>query len=420
MGSFIRVVCLIVLVKMKRAFADFCGCSGDQECNSCARPGTSRIRSPPANVSTNDSPLLRSLLHPKRLSKIIIHSDKLIKKPRIETIIIEDTQPEIIEIPDTQPQIIEIPDTQPQIIEIPDTQPQIIEIPDSQPQIIEIPDTQPQIIEIPDTQPQTIEILDTQPIETIEIPNTQQILDSVLENNFGMGNEFGDISLLNFFDNKSGESENVDVDVNDYRDENLDHYSEVVINDLYNQCQLGNNDQGVHDDDYGDLVPTFDENLLNSQQLIDRHQMRDNNYDCQRLVDVENKRSQMRDNDQGYQRLVEVGEDLEDVDDIGSNSPAPIIDNILEIQSVADGVNQRGDGELHHPLIQAVDMDEINMDVDDGVSEASSIASDRLGDVNVDNDTDDEILEEFFSIIIDVYEELNREESDHEESDREE
>jgi hypothetical protein len=400
-GSFIRVVCFIVLVKMKRAFADFCGCSGDQECNSCARPGTSRIRSPPVNVSTNDSPLLRSLLHPKRLSKIIIHSNKLIKKPRIETIIIEDTQPEIIEIPDTQPQIIEIPDTQPQIIEI--------------------PDSQPQIIEIPDTQPQTIEILDTQPIETIEIPNTQQILDSVLENDFGMGNEFGDISLLNFFDNKSGESENVDVDVNDHRDENIDHYSEVVINDLYNQCQLGNNDQGVHDDDYGDLVPTFDENLLNSQQLIDRHQMRDNNYDCQRLVDVENKRSQMRDNDQGYQRLVEVGEDLEDVDDIGSNSPAPIIDNILEIQSVADGVNQRGgDGELHHPLIQAVEMDEINMDVDDGVSEASSIASDRLGDVNVDNDTDDEILEEFFSIIFDAYEELNREESDHEESDREE
>ncbi|KAH0821251.1 hypothetical protein GEV33_001540 [Tenebrio molitor] len=128
----------------------------------------------------------------------------------------------------------------------------------------------------------------------------------------------------------------------------------------------------------------------------------------------------MRDNDQGYQRLVEVGEDLEDVDDIGSNSPAPIIDKILEIQSVADGVNQRGDGELHHPLIQAVEMDEINMDVDDGVSEASSIASDRLGDVNVDNDTDDKILEEFFSIIIDAYEELNREESDHEESDREE
>jgi hypothetical protein len=345
---------------MKRAFADFCGCSGDQECNSCARPGTSRIRSPPANVSTNDSPLLRSLLHPKRLSKIIIHSNKLIKKPRIETIIIEDTQPEIIEIPDTQPQIIEIPDSQ------------------------------PQIIEIPDTQPQTIEILDTQPIKTIEIPNTQQILDSVLENDFGMGNEFGDISLLNFFDNKSGESENVDVDVNDHRDGNLDHYSEVVINDLYNQCQLGNNDQGVHDDDYVDLVPTFDENLLNSQQLIDRHQMRDNNYDCQRLMDVENKRSQMRDNDQGYQRLVEVGEDLEDVDDIGSNSPAPIIDNILEIQSVADGVNQRGgDGELHHPLIQAVEMDEINMDVDDGVSEASSIASDRLGD-DIDNSLTEE------------------------------
>jgi hypothetical protein len=150
------------------------------------------------------------------------------------------------------------------------------------------------------------------------------------------------------------------------------------------------NDQGVHDDDYGDLIPTFDENLLNSQQLIDRHQMRDNNYDCQRLMDVENKRSQMRDNDQGYQRLVEVGEDLEDVDDIGSNSPAPIIDNILEIQSVADGVNQRGGvGELHHPLIQAVEMDEINMDVDDGVSEASSIASDRLGD-DIDNSLTEE------------------------------
>jgi hypothetical protein len=201
------VVCFIVLVKMKRAFADFCGCSGDQECNSCSRPGTSRIRSPPPNVNTN--PLLRSLLHPKRLSKIIIHSNKLIKKPRIETIIIEDTQPEIIEIPDTQPSTIIIPDSQPPTIVIPDTQPQIIEIPDTQPQIIEIPDTQP--------------------IKTIEIPNTQQILDSVLENDFGMGNEFGDISLLNFFDNKSGESENVDVDVNDYRDENLDHYSEVVF-----------------------------------------------------------------------------------------------------------------------------------------------------------------------------------------------
>jgi hypothetical protein len=238
----------------------------------------------------------------------------------------------------------------------------------------------------------------------------------VLENDFGMDSEFGDTSLQDFFNNKSGESENVDVDVNDHRDENLDHYSEVVINDLYNQCQLGNNDQGVHDDDYVDLVPTFDENLLNSQQLIDRHQMRDNNYDCQRLVDVENKRSQMRDNDQGYQRLVEVGEDLEDINDISSNSPASIINNILEIQSVTDGVNQRGgDGELHHPLIQAVEMDDINMDVDDGVSEASSIASDRLGDVNVDNDTDDEILSEFFSIFVDAYEELNREEYDREE-----
>jgi hypothetical protein len=28
-----------------------------------------------------------------------------------------------------------------------------------------------------------------------------------------------------FFNNKSGESENIDVDVNDHRDENLDHYS---------------------------------------------------------------------------------------------------------------------------------------------------------------------------------------------------
>jgi hypothetical protein len=232
----------------------------------------------------NDSPLLRSLL------RLFVHSYKPIKKPPIETIVIEHTQPEIIEIPDTQP-------------------PTII-IPDSQPPTIIIPDTQPQIIEIPDTQPQIIEILDTQPIKTIKIPDTQQILDSVLENDFGMDNEFGDTSLkalLNFFDNKSGESENVDVDVNDH----LDHYSEVVINDLYNQCQLDCNDQGVHDNDYGDLIPTFDENLLNSHQLIDRHQMRDNNYDCQRLVDVENKRSQMRDNDQGYQRLVEVGEDLD-------------------------------------------------------------------------------------------------------------
>jgi hypothetical protein len=206
----------------------------------------------------------------KILPKIIVHSNQVIKKPRIETIVIGDTQPEIIEIPDTQPPTIIIPDTQPQIIEIPDTQPEIIEI----------PDTQPQIIEIPDTQPQIIEILDTQPIKTIEIPDTQQTLDSMLENDFGMDNEFGDTSLLDFFNNKSGESENVDVDVNDHRDENLDHYSEVVINDLYNQCQLDSNDQGVHDDDYGDLIPTFDENLLNSQQLIDRHQMRDNNYDC--------------------------------------------------------------------------------------------------------------------------------------------
>jgi hypothetical protein len=117
----------------------------------------------------------------------------------------------------------------------------------------------------------------------------------VLENDFGMDSEFGDTSLLDFFNNKSGESENIDVDVNDHRDENLDHYSEIVINDLYNQCQLDSNDQGVHDDDYGDLIPTFHENLLNSQQLIDRQQMHDNNYDCQRLVDVENKRSEMRD-----------------------------------------------------------------------------------------------------------------------------
>jgi hypothetical protein len=126
--SFIRVVCFIVLVKMKRAFANFCGCSGDQECNSCTRPGTSRIRSPPPNVSTNDSPLLRSLLRPRRLSKITVHSNKLIKKPRIEAIVIETTQPEIIEIPDTQPPTIIIPDSQPPTIMIPDTQPQIIEI----------------------------------------------------------------------------------------------------------------------------------------------------------------------------------------------------------------------------------------------------------------------------------------------------
>jgi hypothetical protein len=125
-------------------------------------------------------------LRTKRLSKIIVHSNKLIKKPRIETIVIEDTQPEIIEIPDTQP-------------------PTII-IPDSQPSTIIIPDTQPPTIVIPDTQPQIIEILDTQPIKTIEIPDTQQTLDSMLENDFGMDNEFGDTSLkalLDFFDNKN-------------------------------------------------------------------------------------------------------------------------------------------------------------------------------------------------------------------------
>jgi hypothetical protein len=129
-------------------------------------------------------------LRPKRLSKIIVHSNKLIKKPRIETIVIEDTQPEIIEIPDTQP-----------------------------PTILVIPDTQPPTIVIPDTQTQIIEILDTQPIKTIEIPDTQQILDSVLENDFGMDNEFGDTSLkalLDFFDNKSGKSANVDVVVNNH------------------------------------------------------------------------------------------------------------------------------------------------------------------------------------------------------------
>jgi hypothetical protein len=42
----------------------------------------------------------------------------------------------------------------------------------------------------------------------------------------------------------------------------------------------------------------------------------------------------MRDNDQGYQRLVEVGEDFEDINDMSSNSPASIIDNILEIRSI--------------------------------------------------------------------------------------
>jgi hypothetical protein len=126
--------------------------------------------------------------------------------------------------------------------------------------------------------------------------------------------------LFDCFD-KSGEGVNVDVAVNEHHDENLDH-SKVDINDLQDQClkTRENNDQGVHyDDHYGDLIPTFDENLLNSHQLIDRRQMRDNDYDCQRLVDVENKRSEMRDNDQGYQRLVEVGEDLEEINDINSN-----------------------------------------------------------------------------------------------------
>jgi hypothetical protein len=188
-----------------------------------------------------------------------------------------------------------------------------------------------------DTQPPIIEILDTQSIKTVEILDTQQILDSVLENNFGMDfnlpstqaldQQFHDVSLnglLDFFYNKSEEGVNVDVAVNDHHDENLDHFSKLDINDYQHQClkDQENNDQGVHGGDYGDLIPTFDENLLNSHQLIDRRQMRDNDYDCQRLVDVENKRSQMRDNDQGYQRLVEVGEDFEDINDMSSNSPA--------------------------------------------------------------------------------------------------
>jgi hypothetical protein len=64
----------------------------------------------------------------------------------------------------------------------------------------------------------------------------------VLENDFGMDEQFRDTSLkrlLDFFDNKSGESENVDVlvVVNDHRDENLDHYSEVVINDHYEEIE---------------------------------------------------------------------------------------------------------------------------------------------------------------------------------------
>jgi hypothetical protein len=63
-----------------------------------------------------------------------------------------------------------------------------------------------------DTQPPIIEILDTQSIKTVEILDTQQILDSVLENNFGMDfnlpstqaldQQFHDVSLnglLDFF-----------------------------------------------------------------------------------------------------------------------------------------------------------------------------------------------------------------------------
>jgi secreted protein with Ig-like and vWFA domain len=41
----------------------------------------------------------------------------------------------------------------------------------------------------------------------------------MLENDFGMDNEFGDTSLkalLDFFDNKSGKSANVDVVVNNH------------------------------------------------------------------------------------------------------------------------------------------------------------------------------------------------------------
>jgi hypothetical protein len=90
-----------------------------------------------------------------------------------------------------------------------------------------------------------------------------------------------------FFNNKSEEGVNVDVAVNDHHDENLDHYSKLDINDYQHQCLKNqeNNDQGVHGGDYGDLIPTFDENLLNPHQLIDRRQMRDNDYDCQRLVE---------------------------------------------------------------------------------------------------------------------------------------
>jgi hypothetical protein len=61
-------------------------------------------------------------------------------------------------------------------------------------------------------------------------------------------------------------------------------------------------------------------------------------------------------------------------------------------------------------LIQAVEMDDINMDVDDGVSEAPSIASDRLRD-NIDNSLIDVIdQEEHLSRAVDAAEELALEE----------
>jgi hypothetical protein len=53
-------------------------------------------------------------------------------------------------------------------------------------------------------------------------------------------------------------------------------------------------------------------------------------------------------------------------------------------------------------LIQAVEMDDINVDVDDGASEAQSIASDRLGD-----DIDNKALLELFDVI-DEEEHLSR------------
>jgi hypothetical protein len=99
---------------------------------------------------------------------------------------------------------------------------------DTQPEIIVIPDTQPPSIVIHDTQPKIIEILDTHPIKTVEIPDTQEILDSVLENDFGMDvpsiqvldEQFRVTSLkrlFDCFDNKSGEDVNVDVAVNDHQ-----------------------------------------------------------------------------------------------------------------------------------------------------------------------------------------------------------